>query len=291
MLLERYPYSVAVRSGENRELRAVQKFLAGPELSGVPIEVFPAAGADRDGDMVCSDPERDRENGILIIGDAQAPVITGTQPLDDMELLDRRNGRLTLTVSATDELSGLRELYVAIVNRDNAVERIYRPDEDGRIVLDITEDDPIFSGDFTVTARAVDNVGNVAEIVRGITEFALEAEVERILEPHEPVFRSGESGILSFTVWGYADRVEVVFPEEMTKGHPEQNRTFVYTDDPSFQKEERVQFMIPLDVPPNRTYSITVRAYKDGKKLEEHPAVGVIQVEGTVLDEFRTRLR
>lgn len=291
MLLERYPYSVVVRSGGNRELRATQKFLAGPELSGIPIEIFPAVGADRDGDMVCSDPEKDRGNGILIIGDAQAPVITGTQPLDDMELLDRRNGRLTLTVSATDGLSGLRELYVAIFNRDNAIERIYRPDEEGRIVLDITEDDPIFIGDFTVTVRAVDNVGNAAEIVRGVTEFALEAEVERILEPHEPVFRRGESGVLSFTVWGYADRVEVVFPEEMTKGHPERNRTFVYTDDPFFQKEERVQFMIPLDVPPNQTYSITVRAYKDGKKLEEHPAVGVIQVEGTVLDEFRTRLR
>ncbi len=289
--LELYPYSAVVRSSANRELCAVQKFLAGPELSGIEIDLFPAVGADRDGEIVFSHRQRDRENGITVIGDAEAPVITGMEALNGAELLDKRNGSLTLMVRAVDTLSGLREFYVVIANRDNAIEKTYKPDESGCIVIDITEDDPIFSGDFTVTAHAVDNVGNIAEAACGTTEFALEASVKRILEPQEPLFKNGESGILRFSVWGYADRVEVEFPEEMTKEHPDLNKTFVYTDSPMYLEEEQVQFMIPLDVAPNQTYTITVRAYKDGKKLEEHPAVGVVQVEGTVLDEFRTRLR
>lgn len=48
----------------------------------------------------------------------------------------------------------------------------------------------------------------------GTTEFALASSVERILSPHDPIFKCGESGILTFTTWGYADRVEVIFPGE-----------------------------------------------------------------------------
>lgn len=290
-LLELYPYSVTVRSENNRELSAVQKFLLRPELSGTSIQILPVAGADRKGDIVFSDYNRDKENGIVVIADGEAPVISGMELLDNMELIDRRNGSLTLSVSAEDELSGLRELYVAIVNTDNTVEKIYRPDGNGRIRIEITVDDPIFSGDFAVTAHAVDNVGNVAEVVYGTTEFSLEARVERILEPHAPVFKNGESGILTFSVWGYADRVEVEFPEEMTAENPELNRTFVYTDTPAYLQEERLQFMIPLYIPESQNYTITVRAYKGDLKLEEYPEVGVVQVEGTVLDELRTRLR
>ena len=49
--------------------------------------------------------------------------------------------------------------------------------------------------------------------------------------------------------------------------------------------------MIPLDTPENEKLEITVRAYKGDKKLEEHPAISVIGVLGTVLEELRTRLR
>lgn len=290
-LLELYPYSVTVRSGKNRELSAVQKFLLRPDLSGTEIQILPVAGANKEEKVVFSDYDRDKENGIIVIADGEAPVISGMELMENMELIDRRNGSLMLTVSAVDELSGLRELYIAIVNTDNAIEKIFRPDDDGRIRIEITGDDPIFSGDFALTAHAVDNVGNVAEIVYGTTEFALEARVERILEPHDPVFKNGESGILTFSVWGYADRVEVEFPEEMTAENPELNRTFIYTDMPAYLREERLQFMIPLYIPGNQSYTITVRAYKGDRKLEEYPAVGVVQVDGTVLDELRTRLR
>jgi hypothetical protein len=49
--------------------------------------------------------------------------------------------------------------------------------------------------------------------------------------------------------------------------------------------------MIPLYVTENTDYTVTVRAYKGDKMLERHPALAVLGVEGTVLDELRTRLR
>ena len=286
-----YPYSMVVRSNQNRVLEACQKFTLDSALSGTEIHILPVAGADRKGSIVYSDHDRDARNGITVIADGEAPEIYGLGLLENRELIDRREGSLTLAVHAEDNLSGVNEFYVSVVNHDNAVEKVYYPGTNGYIYIEITKDEPVFSGDFAVTAFAVDNVGNVGQISYGTTEFSLETKVERILEPHTPVFKSGESGTLTFSVWGYADRVEVEFPEAMTRYVPELNRTFVYTGRPAYVQTEQIQFMIPLGTPINESYTITVRAYKGGRKLEEYPSVSLVGVDGTVLDEFRTRLR
>ena len=49
--------------------------------------------------------------------------------------------------------------------------------------------------------------------------------------------------------------------------------------------------MIPLDTPAKESYVITVRAYKGDKQLEDYPSLSTIEVNGSVLDEIRTRLR
>lgn len=289
--IKRYPYSIAVRSKRNRELSVLQKFVLDAELSGMQFEIIPIAGADSQGGIVYSDSDKDRENSIVIIADGEAPVISGMDALDHRELIDRGDGIMMLTISAEDSLSGLRELYVSVINSDNLLEQTYYPDADGCIRIEITREEPIFCGDLVISAHAVDNVGNTAEAIYGFTEFALESRVERILEPHDPIFKSGESGYLFISVWGYAERVEVEFPKEMTDRNPELNKTFVYTENPAYLQEEKLQFMIPLNTPVNQQYIITVRAYKGDKKLEEHPSVSTVQIDGTVLSEFRTRLR
>lgn len=286
-LLSVYPWSEVWRKSACSELEAMQMYTLGKAADGVGIEVVPIAGADYQWDVVYSDYEADKRNGITLIGDAIAPVIRGMEVLESLELLDRRNGTVTLYLTAEDALSGVREFYLEIYNSDNAILQKYTPEADGSIRIDITQDDPIFSGDFIATAYAVDNVGNISSVSAGTTEFALTAEVSRILEPHDPIFKRGESGILTITTWGYADRVEVEFPE----GFQELNQTYDYTDTPSYCQEEKLQFMIPLYVLENENYEITVRAYKGDRKLEEHPAISVIEVSGTVLDEIRTRLR
>ena len=140
-------------------------------------------------------------------------------------------------------------------------------------------------------AYACDQVGNETEISEGTTEFGLEADIIRIREPQDAAFRCGESGILTFTVWGYADRVEVIFPKEMTDLCPELNRIFDYRDKPGYRITEQLQFMVPLYTPENENFEVTVKAYKGDKKLEDHPGISVLGVKGSVLEDLRTRLR
>lgn len=289
--LQQYTYSYTVRSNKNRDLMGVQKFTISRDLSGQTIQVIPVAEADKESDKVYSVHELDEKNKITLIADGEAPVIRGLEIMEDRDLIDRRDGSITIRASAEDELSGVMDFYIVISNSDNAVMKTYTPDENGYINITITNDEPIFSGDFTLLGYAVDNVGNENSLSYGTTEFALASSVERILSPHDPIFKCGESGILTFTTWGYADRVEVVFPESMTALDPTLNKVYDYTDCPGYMITEHLQFMVPLYTPENQNLEITVRAYKGDKKLEDHPTISVIGVSGTVLDEFRTRLR
>lgn len=289
--LQQYSYSYTVRSNKNRDLMGVQKFTISRDLSGQTIQVIPVAEADKESDKVYSVHELDEKNKITLIADGEAPVIRGLEIMEDRDLIDRRDGSITVTVTADDDLSGVKDFYVVIKNTDNAITKTYLPDVDGSIRITITEDEPIFSGDFTVLGYAVDNVGNENNLSYGTTEFALASSVERILSPHDPIFKCGESGIITFTTWGYADRVEVIFPESMTALDPTLNKVYDYTDCPGYMITEHLQFMVPLYTPENQNLEITVRAYKGDKKLEDHPTISVIGVSGTVLDEFRTRLR
>ena len=290
-VLQQYPYSYTVRSGRNRELKGIQKFCLDQSLSGGTIQIVPVAGADKDGGKIYSDYTQDTANKITLIADGEAPVIGGLEILENRELIDRRDGTVTITATASDSLSGVRDFSIKVTNTDNMVTKTYTPGADGVIRMDITGDDPVFSGGFMVLGYAVDNVGNEYSRAYSTTEFALESCVERVWEPKEPVFKCGESGILTVTTWGYADLVEVVFPECMTALDPTLNKTYDYTETPGYKITEKLSFMVPLYTPENQKLEITVRAYKGDKKLEEHPSISVIGISGTVLDELRTRLR
>lgn len=290
-MLVQYPYSDIVRSQQNRKLQGAQAFTLDPDAAGKEIEVIPIVGAKQGEKIVYSDYAADKANSITIIGDGEAPVISGLEILENQELINRNDGTIVLQVTATDDLSGIKDFYLEITNTDNAGVKTYTPEEDGSIRIEITTDEPIFSGDFIVTGYAADNVGNETEVSYSTTEFALQTEIERILQPHDAVFKCGESGILTITTWGYADRVEIEFPDTLTALNPELNGTYVYTENPGYKKQEQLQFMIPLNTPGNQQYVITVRAYKGDKKLEDYPSLSIIAVDGSVLDELRTRLR
>ena len=283
-------YVIAERSGNACRNRFLQAFTLKAELHGKTIQVTPEAGADFGEKIVYSDRERDSINALRMIADGEGPAISGLEVLSENTVIDRGSRTVQLCVRAEDEISGVRDFYLKISNSDNYGERTYFPDETGVIRLDITEEDALFTGDFVVTAHAEDHVGNVSERVCPITEFSLETRVERILEPHTPVFKRGESGILYITTRGYADRVEVEFPEELTSLNPDLNKTVTYTA-LLYQQDECLQFMIPLYAPENGNYRITVRAYKGDKRLEEYPSFSTVEVEGSILDELRTRLR
>ena len=286
-----YPYTQGRREDGNRRLLLVQKYTLGEAASGKQIEVYPRAGADWKGEIFYSAQQEDREHGLTLIGDGEPPVIRGMEILHNLSLIDRRVSAPVLHLTAGDELSGVREFYLIVHNTDNNCSRKFVPDDTGQIRVELTTDDPLFSGDFTAVAHAVDNVGNEIAVSAEAAEFGLTAQIERILAPHDPVFRNGESGILSIAVWGYPDYIEIEFPVEMWEQNPELNRRIEYTGSPRYCQEEKIQFMIPLYTPANADYTITVRAYKGDRNLEQYPELSVVEVSGTVLDEFRTRLR
>ena len=295
--LKLYPYSLTRRSDRGRNLEAEQKFTLDRGMHGKYISIVPGAGAvyrKAGGEEIYySDASWDAANGIILIGDGEGPVLTGLEVLENREPIIRTEETVTVSVTASDELSGVADFYLKISNQDNFSEQNFYP-EDGVITLDITKAEPLFSGDFTVTGYAVDNVGNVTEISYDVTEFALEARIERILEPHDPVFKRGESGILYITTYGYADRVEVTFPEAMQELDERLKETIVFTydgTDKEYRQGEEVQFMIPLYDMPDGDYRMIVRAYKQTAVAEERPAMKVTSEGGSVLDEFRTRLR
>ena len=279
------------RKEQGRVIEAVQKFLLTNEQSGSRIKVLPIGGAEKEGEIIYSDYQKDQKNSITLVADGDAPEIRGMESLQGLQIIDRDAGQVTVNITAADRLSGLGEFYVKVINKDNLREKIFTPEAEGKISLTITGEEALFAGDFAITAYAKDRVGNETQVSCDTTEFALSVKLERILEPHEPIFKRGESGILHITAIGYAERVEVEFSKEMTRMNPELNRTFLYASNPEYQKEETVQFMIPLDAAENVDYTITVRAYKGDKRLEEFPEMAVLEVKGSILDDIRTRLR
>lgn len=281
----------AARSNASKSNSFYQCFTMPSSYSGKTIVVTPIAGATGTEEVTYSSWEKDKLNSVTLIADGEAPIVSGTEQLEGMELIHRENQPIYLNLSVEDKLSGVKDFTVTIQNVDNYCNKTYTPEADGHIYIDLTEELPVFSGSFVVNIKAVDQVGNVREICYGATEFSLSAHISRILEPHEPLFKCGESGILHITTWGYADYVEVEFPEEMLALNPNLNKTYYYDLDSLYKQEEELQFMIPLYTPANAKYIITVRAYKGDKKLEEYPALSTISVEGSVADELRTRLR
>lgn len=292
VVLGQYPYSVTRRFDGGKGLKGEQMFTLGREYHGQYLKIRPRAGAEYEEDGVkkiwYSDVGEDDKNAISVIGDGEGPVIRGLDILQE-NMIDRLAETVRLHVTAEDELSGVAEFYIEIENRDNYSRQIFEP-QGGVIDIDITETLPLFSGDFVITCHAADRVGNVTEKTFAVTEFALETRLERILEPHTPVFKGGESGILYIDVYGYADKVEVEFPGELLELDPGLNRSFEYTEK-LYRQESSLQFMIPLYAPAGREYVITVRAYKDGRQLSSLAGLKVNVEGGNVLSEFRTRLR
>lgn len=293
--LIRYPYSVTRYSDGERSLDAEQMFTLGMEAHGQRLNVVPRAGAvfmeKGIQKTYYSELTSDTDNGIILVGDGEGPVISGMDALSDSQLIDRLEETVRLYLTVTDDLSGVAEFYLKVTNRDNYSTKIFY--SEGNIIeLDITSAEPLFTGEFTVTACAKDNVGNVTEVSRTVTEFALETEIERILPPHDPVFKCGESGILHINVYGYADRAEVEFPPELAAVDERLKKVvFDYSDMQLYRQESAIQFMVPLYMSGDREYSLTIRAFKGDKILESYPTLYITSEGGNVLSEFRTRLR
>ncbi|MCD8379524.1 MAG: InlB B-repeat-containing protein [Lachnospiraceae bacterium] len=118
-------------------------------------------------------------------------------------------------------------------------------------------------------------------------ELVLTAWIGHSRSGYSGDFKSGEGGVLYICAQGYADRIEVVFPDEFTAVFPEVNRTFQY-EKPAQTQEENCSFSVPLYTAPG-VYQITVRAYREDEEAAVCPVLAVSKE--SVLDELRTRIR
>lgn len=137
-------------------------------------------------------------------------------------------------------------------------------------------------------SSANESVGVVRLYAQWRLNLTLNAAVERILEPHDPIFRGGESGVLKITTTGNADRVEVIFPGDLTAINPGLNKTYVYNPS-SYMKQEELTFLIPLNAPA-KSYAVTVRAYRGGVCLEKYPGF-IVKTGGNVLKHIKKHLK
>lgn len=290
--LDQYPYSVIRRNGNGGELEAVQMFTMKQIFDGRSMLIVPRCGAEMTGgDGSCvkySDLTGDYGNGVTLIGDGTGPVIHGMEGVPEGEAAEEK--AVTLLVTASDFGSGVKDFYVKVSNLSQYSQRIFRP-VNGVIKIVISEEDALFCGDFRITAYASDRVGNETKLEKEVNRFSLQARITRMLEPHNPIFKPGESGIITVTTKGYADRIVIEFPQELKKSEEERILHFDYSEDPDYVKQTSVSFMVPLKMSDNRAYSIKVLAYKGEKLLQESPMLTVVVDNGTILDEIRTRLR
>ena len=130
--LKLYPYLLTRRSDRGRNLEAEQKFTLDRGMHGKYISIVPGAGAvyrKAGGEEIYySDASGDAANGITLIGDCVGPVLVGLDVLEDREPIIRTEETVTVSVTASDELSGVADFYLKITNRDNFSERVFYPE-------------------------------------------------------------------------------------------------------------------------------------------------------------------
>lgn len=278
----------AFRSNYGRNNRFYQCFTVPASFNGQTIVVTPVAGAERAGETVYSLWESDILNAVRLVADGEAPIVTGAEILETLTEINRDSGIPTLTISADDALSGVKEFTVTVTNLDAGITKVLKPDESGQITVDFDADDVIFNGDVQLTVEAVDYVGNTYVKEYGVREFAMKAEVYNAADPDTNLCRKGDVALLHVVAYGYADKIIVELPEELQEGNEDVQLEFSYPY-PGYIAEESVLFSIPLYCPA-ASYTLKVYAYKDGKLLTAEPAVLVV-TEESVTDGVRIRIR
>ena len=138
----------------------------------------------------------------------------------------------------------------------------------------------------SMTVKAIDNVGNERVLSQNeIDVFLVSANIQRVLEPNTPVFKSGEKGILKIKLFNGVEKIKITFPSELSNLDESLNTEIIL--DPKKTDTIDYEFFVPLDTP-SKAYRVQVIGYKNGKEKEVYPS---FEVEGSILNQIRTRIR
>ena len=121
---------------------------------------------------------------------------------------------------------------------------------------------------------------------KGIAEnLQVKANIERVLSPHDPVFKSGEKGIIKITVTGKAERLKITFPRELTMLDDTLNKEIILNK--LSTETINYEFFVPLGAE-SKNYNVEVKVFKEGREKVTYPSFRVL---GNVTDNLRTRIR
>lgn len=204
---------------------------------------------------------------------------------------DNTTANTTINVSDVTELgSGIKRIWVEYSSTDNPA---------NIITEDLINNNGTYNGGknlynifngnantVNIKVKAIDNVGNQSILSDTNNDvFTVNATITRVLSPHEPLFKSGEKGILNITVYGGVDTLQLLFPTELSAFDTTLNKTI--TLEPKVYDTISYQFFVPIDTI-SKDYNIQVTALKNGTSKVLYPA---FSVDGSILDNIRTRIR
>ncbi len=277
--------SMGERLNHAVQVRLSQNFTVDSDTSA--FHLYPQAIAEFKERAYCSEETQDVQNGLTVIPDGEAPEIYGLEELQNWKVLDVTEQAKQVTLWAKDTISGLQEFTVFVHNRDNHMQAEFSCDSEGKVMVEINKETPLFVGEVAISAVAVDRVGNANVVGEEGLSFTLETYLYKERNPEEHILKAGDGAVLDIFADGYVEHIEVIFPEELLGADPDLNCVFEY-ERPALRQKECLKFSIPLGIA-EQEYEVIVKAFKNGEVLISKPTFVV--VEGTVLDELRTRIR
>ena len=301
-----------------------QTFVLMPEAEGTNVFI-PRVGAHKiDSEVInWSNAANDDANKISIIGDATNPIVTGYEILDSVHNIDIEDySSFVLNLKATDNISGLKEFYVNVMNLENAVFpityscNISGHQTEGTISIDILANPKLFNGNVKIEIVAIDNVGNEERIEKYFGTFSLSVSMSPKFVKEGNVgnnYLKGQVALLTVNTSGYAEKIVINYPVAFkTSLYPDYETTkeFIYSFSPEDYKKNpgivqgkysnTFEILIPIDTVENN-YSIIVTAYKNGNPIEISPSTNqaetlILQkqvdftVSGSIIEDLKTHI-
>ena len=276
-------------------------FVIEDDFSGVPLFIYPEATGYSVGldEVVYSNKVLDIANGLVIIPDIEGPSINvssdvleapGIQTKWDPDnvpeeiIFDIED--LLSGVAPDDENPSYSAIKIMIKNNDSGtvieypIENISQPGS-SIITIPVEKDNPAFSGTFTITIEAVDNVGNETKVEYEVTNYTSESYIEFVDmapadETDEKFFATLDNGKIHVKMTGYVDDVIITAPECITFTDSDTNIISIsYNGDstadvighdfPLYKTDTEISFVVSGKLDSDQILDFKVEAIKDGE--------------------------
>lgn len=215
----------------------------------------------------------------------------GTAPYADTEInynSDRDKFNIDVKNVSDGNGSGVKKVWVEITDRrDTSKKKVIELSKDYRGIYSYENNvinifDKGKAGEIKIQVFAEDNVGNSRKVgEKDIDLLKLKASVYRDLEPHDPIFLTKELGTVKVNLTGYFDRLEIIFPNELS------NLSIDTKLNPVLEDVYNYKFKIP-DNATNKEYKLHIIGHKGNQIKEDFPS---IKVDGNITKILKTRIR